>query len=90
MTTKGKLMAAAVAGLFLSVAPTMAHAEDSAKVKCEGVNKCKGQGGCKSAKNDCKGKNGCGGKGWTETTAKECKDKGGKVLADAKDTGGKK
>jgi hypothetical protein len=82
MTTKGKLIAAAVAGMFLAV-PAFAQAGEAAagKVKCEGANSCKGTGSCKSAANECKGKNGCKGKGWSEMTEKECKDKGGKVVA---------
>ena len=86
MTTKGKLVAAAVAGMFLA-APAFAQAANAgdAKVKCEGANSCKGTGSCKSASNDCSGKNGCKGKGWVEATTKECKDKKGTVMAD-KDT----
>ena len=84
MKTSGKVVAAAVAGLFLA-GPSVAHAEKAAKaenVKCVGVNACKGKGGCKSADNDCKGKNGCKGKGFTEMTEKKCKAKGGTVMAE--------
>jgi hypothetical protein len=84
MTTKGKMVAAAVAGMFLA-APALSQAADAAatpaKVKCEGANSCKGSSSCKSASNDCKGQNGCKGKGWSEMTEKDCKDKGGKVVA---------
>ncbi len=83
MNIKGKLMAAAVAGLFSTAMPLIAHAgdaKDEAKIKCEGGNSCKGKGGCKSASNDCAGKNGCKGKGYVMTkTEKECTDAGGKV-----------
>lgn len=82
MKTSGKFVAAAVAGLFLA-APAMAQAADKeapAKVKCGGVNACKGKGGCKSADNDCKGKNGCKGKGFTEMSEKKCKAKKGTVM----------
>ncbi len=87
ITTKGKLLAATVVGLFLSAAPALARAagDPGAKVKCEGINKCQGKGSCKSAKNACQGKNGCQGKGWVEVSEKECKDKGGKVLVEPKD-----
>ncbi|HKA15577.1 MAG TPA: hypothetical protein VKH41_11215 [Myxococcota bacterium] len=44
----------------------------AAKVKCEGVNSCKGKSDCKSAHNDCKGKNGCAGKGYMSMTQAEC------------------
>jgi hypothetical protein len=90
MSKNGKLVVAALAGLF-AAAPLTARAGDTkdtksadAKVHCEGVNKCKGQGSCSGAHNACAGKNGCAGKGWVEVTEKECKDKGGKVAA-AKD-----
>jgi hypothetical protein len=91
MTTNGKAIAMTVVGLLLAAAPRVGHADDKtkeAKVKCTGINACKGKGGCASADNSCSGKNGCKGKGWTEVTAKECKDKKGTVVADkdAKDT----
>ncbi len=46
---------------------------------CEGVNACKGQGACASAKHDCAGKNECKGKGWVDMSADECTAKGGTV-----------
>ena len=52
-----------------------AHAEEGgagAKIKCEGVNSCKGQSECKSAGNDCKGKNSCSGKGFMMMSKAEC------------------
>ena len=79
MTTKGALVAAAVAGLFVSASPMVASAAKAGKVHCQGVNACKGKGGCKSADNACKGQNGCKGEGLTETSEKDCKAKGGKV-----------
>jgi hypothetical protein len=90
MTMNGKAIAMTVVGLLLAAAP-MGHADDKtkeAKVKCSGINSCKGKGGCKSADNGCAGKNGCKGKGVVEATAKECKDQKGTVVADkdAKDT----
>lgn len=84
MTIKGALVATAVAGLFASATPyAVAADKESAKVKCQGVNACKGKGGCKSMDNTCKGHNGCKGKGWTSMTDKDCKAKGGTVVADA-------
>jgi hypothetical protein len=59
-----------------------AQPEKIAKVHCGGINSCKGQSGCKTAKNACAGQNGCKGEGYTELTAEECQAKGGKVLAD--------
>lgn len=79
MTTKGALIVAGVAGLFAAGAPTVVSAKE-AKVHCQGVNSCKGKGGCKSADNSCKGQNGCKGKGWVEMSEKACKEKGGTVV----------
>ena len=78
MSNKAALIAAMAAGLFAG-APALAHAADTAKVKCEGANSCKGKGSCHSASNSCAGKNGCKGTGWVELSEKDCKDKGGKV-----------
>ncbi len=80
--TVGVTLATAAAALFISgaamtAAPTAALADG---VKCVGINACKGQGACKTAKNDCKGHNACKGQGWVSAaSAKECMDKGGKV-----------
>jgi hypothetical protein len=81
MTTKGALVAAAVAGLFISATPLSASAKAGDKVQCQGVNSCKGKGSCHGADNGCAGQNSCKGKGWTEMSAKDCKDKGGTVMA---------
>jgi hypothetical protein len=82
---KGAVVAAAVAGLFAAnVAMADTHeggAKEAGKVKCEGINSCKGTGACGGADHGCHGKNECKGKGWVVTSsAKECTDKGGKVL----------
>jgi uncharacterized membrane protein len=54
---------AAAAAMFFSVAPiSSASAADEAKIHCTGVNACKGQSACKSAK----------GKGFKEMTQKDC------------------
>jgi hypothetical protein len=84
MSTRGALIAALAAGFLGGAAPLPASAADTDKVKCSGVNECKGKGGCKSKANACAGKNGCKGKGWMEMTEKECKDKGGKVMKEEK------
>jgi hypothetical protein len=60
---------------------TKASGEQTAMVHCEGVNECKGKGGCKSAKNECKGKNGCQGQGFVDMSESDCKAQGGKVMA---------
>jgi len=70
---KTAALAAAAAALFLSNAPLAASAHaDEAKVKCEGVNACKGQGACSGADHDCSGKNACKGQGFVEMTQAEC------------------
>ena len=83
MTTNGKAIAMTVAGLLLAAAPTVAMADTKeAKIKCAGINSCKGKGACASAKNSCSGSNSCKGQGWVEASEKECKDKKGTVVAD--------
>jgi hypothetical protein len=86
MTTNGKLIAMAVSGLLLTAAPQLATAggaANEAKVKCEGINSCKGKSACATTGgNSCAGMNSCKGKGMLEVTAKECKAKKGKVVAD--------
>lgn len=78
MTNRGVAIAAAVAGMFtaMSALPAVASAGD--KVFCQGINSCKGQSDCKSAKNSCQGKNSCKGQGGKYVSSeKECKEKGG-------------
>ena len=72
-TTKagGAAIATAAALLFGSLMVTTANA-DEAKVKCTGVNSCKGQSSCKSTKNSCKGMNSCKGQGFVEMSKSDC------------------
>jgi len=67
----GMAMATAAAFLF-AAAPLSANAADAAKVKCEGVNGCKGQSACKTAASSCQGQNACKGKGYLSLTKAEC------------------
>lgn len=64
-------LATAAAGMFAMTAAGPAAAE-GAKVKCEGVNSCKGHSDCKSAKNSCKGLNSCKGQGFVEMDKAAC------------------
>ena len=64
-------------------ATTDDNAEKQAKVMCQGINACKGQGAC--AVNNCAGTNKCKGLGWLSLTAADCAKKGGTV-ANAKPT----
>jgi len=65
MSKNGKLVVAALAGMFAVAAPMHAFAGDDKggdkKVACEGINSCSGKGPCKGANNACAGKNACKG-----------------------------
>lgn len=81
--TKSILLATAAAALFVS-SPLLAqdvHPAAEGKVKCGGVNACKGKAECNTSADlsGCKGKNECAGKGWVSLTKEECAAKGGKV-----------
>lgn len=82
MTMKGAFVAAAVAGLFAAGTPAVVKAAAGDKVKCSGINECKGKGACggPGAGHGCAGKNACKGKGWVETTEADCTAKKGKVV----------
>lgn len=69
--TKAAMIATAAALLFGSIAAPVSAA-DEAKVKCEGVNSCKGQGACATEKNSCAGKNSCKGQGYVQLSKAEC------------------
>jgi uncharacterized membrane protein len=87
---KGTLIAGAVASMFAMGAfaadPPAAAAKDTkeaAKVKCVGLNECKGKGACGGAGNACAGKNECKGKGISPMSEADCKAKKGTVVAEA-------
>lgn len=67
----GIALATAAAGMFAMTAAGPASAQ-AAKVKCEGVNACKGHSECKSMKNSCKGLNACKGQGFVEMSQADC------------------
>jgi len=52
-------------------------AEKEQPGRCYGINNCKGESLCATAKNDCKGLNECKGKGVLVKTPAECKALGG-------------
>ena len=58
MTVKGAIVASAVAGLFAAATPAVVHAKDTGKVKCSGINDCKGKGWVESSAKECKSKKG--------------------------------
>jgi len=66
---------------LFATAAVVADASAATRVKCGGVNSCKGTSACKTALSSCKGQNSCKGLGWSEvSTESECTSKGGKVL----------
>ena len=82
--TTNKALLAAVAGLLTVGAvgvTSTARAAEAEKVKCYGINSCKGSGGCAGAGHGCAGKNACKGQGFVETTKDDCAKKGGKLTA---------
>jgi len=75
MSNKGAILAAAAAAAFVLGAGNAAlanHHEKGEKVKCEGVNACKGSSECKTAENECGGHNSCKGKGWVTMSKADC------------------
>lgn len=74
-----RLLALTAASVFAASGMLVsAHAET---VKCAGINACKGQSSCQSAKNGGNGQNACKGQGWSESSsASECTGKGGKAM----------
>ena len=75
MSKRNAVLVAAAAAILASGAATpavAAHHEGGAKVKCEGVNSCKGHSECQTDHSACHGKNECAGKGWIKLSAEEC------------------
>jgi uncharacterized membrane protein len=78
-STLGIAAAAAVMALSSASLPGVTQAADAKTVHCYGVNSCKGQSDCKSAKHDCKGMNSCKGQGFKDLTAQTCAKQGGSL-----------
>lgn len=78
------VIAATAAIAFVTAPLTSAFAHTSAKIKCYGVNKCKGKSACKTAQGSCKGKNSCKGKGYLMKTEAQCKKMHGKMKETSK------
>jgi uncharacterized membrane protein len=73
-------LAAATAALFAGAIAPLAHAEEAAGVKCQGINSCKGTSKCATATTSCSGQNACKGQGWiVVASAEECTKQGGTV-----------
>ncbi len=77
----GLALATAAAMLFGTVAAPAVSAEE-AKIHCNGVNACKGQSACATAKNACQGQNSCKGQGYLLLTQKDCDAARAKLDAD--------
>lgn len=68
----GAAIATAAALLFGTLTATTASGAEEAKVKCAGVNSCKGHSACATAQNACAGQNACKGKGYLSLTQSQC------------------
>jgi hypothetical protein len=73
----GAALALAAAGLFASLSSQVMAEE--AQVHCYGINGCKGQNDCKTAKNSCKGQGQCKGQGFMTMSRIDCKTAGGEA-----------
>lgn len=82
--TSGAAIATAAAMLFGTLAAAPASAADEAKVKCMGVNSCKGKSACATAQNACQGQNSCKGHGYLSLTKAECDAAKEKIASEKK------
>lgn len=84
--TGSLLLASAVVGLLSLVGPgTTALADETAKVRCYGVNKCKGAGACGGQGHSCAGENACKGQGYLKIDEETClKIQGGRLTPEPK------
>ena len=74
----GKAGAVALLALAaLGMSNPSVSAEQEKPGRCYGINNCKGESLCATAKNDCKGLNDCKGQGVLVKTPSECKALGG-------------
>ena len=79
----GAAIATAAAMLFGTLT-AMPAAADDAKVKCEGVNSCKGTSACGTAQNSCQGQNKCKGHGYLLMSKADCDAAKAKLDAEKK------
>ena len=72
MEAKSFSIATALALLFITggVVANTSESTKAAQVRCFGINSCKRQSFCATAKNACAGQNTCKGQGWLKVTAK--------------------
>ena len=83
--TTNKMLMAAVAGLLTvgAIGASPARAADSDKVKCYGINSCKGKSSCAGGGHSCAGKNACKGQGAVDTTKDDSAKQGGSLTPPA-------
>jgi hypothetical protein len=84
MNAKSLSIATIVALLFITggVVANASEGAGSVQVRCSGINSCKGQSLCATAKNACAGQNTCKGQGWLKVSREECSSNGGQILHD--------
>ena len=74
--TQRAFVAASVAGLLAAAGAVgfgrQAQADETGKVPCYGINKCKGAGDCGGKGYSCAGKNGCAGQGFLKLDKELC------------------
>lgn len=75
----GSILAATAAAFVMGATISAPTAQAASKVKCYGVNACKGTSACKTAANACKGQNACKGTGFKMSSKSSCKADGGKL-----------
>lgn len=83
MKKLANVIAAAAAFAFVTAPIASTIADAATKIKCYGINKCKGKSQCKTASGNCKGKNNCKGQGYLMKTEKACKKLHGMAEAPA-------
>jgi hypothetical protein len=72
--TSNQRRVAAVAAVLFAAGTALAEDGEPPRVRCQGVNGCKGRSACRSAQNGCAGKNQCRGKGFLLLTTEECQE----------------
>ena len=83
-SASGAAIATAAAMLFGSLSAAPVSAAEEAKVKCEGVNACKGKSACATAQNSCQGQNACKGHGYLLLSQSDCDAAKAKMTSEKK------
>ena len=83
-SASGAAIATAAAMLFGSLSAAPVSAAEEAKIKCEGVNACKGKSACATAQNSCQGQNACKGHGYLLLSQADCDAAKAKMTSEKK------